>query len=299
MNSVVTGALAGAGEAVKNEAAGFLSAALGEPGKAVGALFSTKINERLFANVVAAAVEAKKMLADAGLSAKEVPLSIIHPALQAAAVEEEPSLQKTWAALLANAADPRQDSPVSPAFIPMLKEMTPASVKFLEALFPAGPDEYGQVNSSVEPAFPGQIRQVQLPPPHFDKDGKAVAPRPEPVVAFRKTGLLDAYVRAGLARFPRLPVASVADWKNHGEDLKADHENCQYLIDLLKRNTILSESVTTPPVDVTKLVANVVSRTSQRHELKVQPVPVYSLTQLGHGFIRACRPPRPGAISKP
>lgn len=252
MNPLVTGALCSVGEVAKKEGESFLSTALGEPAKAVGALLTVKVNKRLFANVLAAAVEAKKMLADAGISPKEVPLSIIHPALQAAAVEEEPSLQKTWASLLANAADPRHENPVSAAFIPILKEMTPASVKFLDALFLANPEDYAKVNSSVEPLFPGAVRQQILPPPSFDKDGNAIVPRPQPVMTFKKTGLLDAYVRAGLARCPRLPVASVADWKNHGLDLKADHENCQYLIDLLKRNTILSESVTNAPLDITK-----------------------------------------------
>jgi hypothetical protein len=132
-----------------------------------------------------------------------------------------------------------------------------------------------------------------MPPPHIGEDGSAVAPHPEPAVSFRKTGLLDAYVRAGLARIPTLAVATLRAWKEHGEDLRADHENCQYLIDLLKRNTILSESLTTPPVDVSPLMSGIGNRSSRRQEVKVQSVAIYSLTQLGIAFIRACRPPRP------
>ena len=40
-------------------------------------------------------------------------------------VEDYESLQERWAALLANAADPKRDGQVLPSFVEILKELTP------------------------------------------------------------------------------------------------------------------------------------------------------------------------------
>jgi hypothetical protein len=67
----------------------------------------------------------------AGLSPKEVPLSIIHPLLQAAVAEEDPELQTLWANLLANAADPRSQG-VHKAFVNTLREMSPREAQVIQ-----------------------------------------------------------------------------------------------------------------------------------------------------------------------
>jgi hypothetical protein len=122
------------GEA-KKESDGFLKAALAEPGKALSSLLALPINKRLFRNLVKATAEANRVLKEAGLSPGQVPLSIIHPALQAAALEEDPNLQSAWANLLANAADPRHKDKVLPAFVAILREITPTDALFLSALY--------------------------------------------------------------------------------------------------------------------------------------------------------------------
>jgi hypothetical protein len=81
------------------------------------------INKRLHRNLITVAIEAKQKLSEAGVSAKEVPLSIIHLLLQAASVEEEPKLQTLWANLLANAADPRGHG-INKSFVGTLKELS-------------------------------------------------------------------------------------------------------------------------------------------------------------------------------
>jgi len=235
----------------------------------------------------------QELLEDAGIEPRQVSDKIGFPLLSAASLEDDPDIQDTWAAMLANAADPREASKVEALFVAMLREMTPAAVKFLDALFPANPRDYATVNSSVEPLFHGAVRQVVLPPPRLDEAGKAVTPPPRAILSFKKSGLLNAYVRAGLARRPELAMISMGDWKKHGDELRLDHEDCQYLIDLLKRNAILTESLTTPTVDITPLSPAPGNRSSPQQKAKIQQVAVYSLTQLGISFIRACRPPRP------
>lgn len=59
-------------------------------------------------------------------------MSIIHPALEAASLEEDFDLQEVWAHLLANAADPRAAAPrVIPAYAAILGELTSPDFKFL------------------------------------------------------------------------------------------------------------------------------------------------------------------------
>lgn len=246
-------------DSLKKESDGFLKAVYGEPAKAFGGLIADKINKRQHANLIKITVEAKRDLAQAGLTPKEVPLSIIHPALEAASLEEDPDLQAIWAALLANAADPRQASKVIPAFVPILKEMTPAAVKFLDTLLPAG--------STDAPAGRTHI------------GGKLA-----------EHVLLAAFVRAGLARRPELPHLTQGAWRDHAEELTRDSEDFRYVIDLLKRNGILMESFV-PRLDLSPLFP-APGHAAGRREIEVKPVPVYSLTQLGVGFMQACRPPK-------
>jgi hypothetical protein len=134
-NAVAQSVAAESARALKKESEGFLRAVCGEPAKALGGLIADKINKRRHANLIKICVEAKRALADAGVSPKEVPLNVIHPALEAASLEEEPDLQGLWANLLANAADPRQANPVAPSFPHLLKELGVREVKFLDELY--------------------------------------------------------------------------------------------------------------------------------------------------------------------
>ena len=119
MDPLLNAAMIKAGDAVtelvKKEADSFLQATLGEPLKAVGGLLTDHINTRRYKNLIKAVANAKQQLSQAGVSPREVPLSIIHPTIEAASLVEDPDMQPAWANLLANAADPRQGSPVLPS----------------------------------------------------------------------------------------------------------------------------------------------------------------------------------------
>src|SRR5258708_32946363 len=89
-------------QALEKEARGFIGTILGEPAKALGGLLGDKVNKRRHGNLIKIVVQAKRKLAEAGVSPKEVPLKIIHPLLEAASLEEDETMQAMWANLLAN-----------------------------------------------------------------------------------------------------------------------------------------------------------------------------------------------------
>jgi hypothetical protein len=62
-------------------------------------------------------------------------LDVLQPLLEGASVQENDEFQERWANLLANAADPRKANPVQPAFISMLKDLSPREAKSLDVLF--------------------------------------------------------------------------------------------------------------------------------------------------------------------
>ncbi len=125
----------GLAEGVKENSQSFLKAVLHEPAQELGALLGDKIRERRHANLIKATSRAQERLKEAGYTAKEVPLSIIHPALEAASVEEDPDLQEVWANMLANAASMESPNAVAPSFPSILKELRPTDVKFLATLY--------------------------------------------------------------------------------------------------------------------------------------------------------------------
>src|SRR5438067_914766 len=134
MNPLATKTAMALAETGKEEAKGFLKTVLRAPGEALGGLLADAINERRHANLIKIAGRAQERLSSASVSAKEVPLSIIHPAIEAASLEEDPDLQEIWANLLANAADPRAEQPMPPSFPTILRELSARDVKFLNAM---------------------------------------------------------------------------------------------------------------------------------------------------------------------
>ncbi len=141
-------------EAATKQAEGFLTTVLLAPLEAFGGLLADKINARRHANLIIITLGATERLKNAGVSPRAVPLSIIHPAIEAASLEEEPSLQETWANMLANAANPREPNIVLPSFPVILKELTAGHVKFLDALFM---ETQEKLKSRLHPYWPKTV----------------------------------------------------------------------------------------------------------------------------------------------
>jgi hypothetical protein len=66
---------------------------------------------------------------------RAIPDNVWMPAIQAASVEDDDSMQERWANLLANAADPRDQTEVLPSFPTILKELTPRDAMFLSNFY--------------------------------------------------------------------------------------------------------------------------------------------------------------------
>lgn len=79
--------------------------------------------------------KAKKMLEEAGIDHSAVPPKLFVPIIENASLEDGETLQNKWAALLANAADPRSKAKVHPAFVGILRDLTPAEADLLNNIY--------------------------------------------------------------------------------------------------------------------------------------------------------------------
>lgn len=268
LTTAVTSKLgAGTSEALQRQSELFLSAALGEPAKALGGLLSDKINARRHKNLITITIEAQKRLAAAGVTAKEVPLTIIHPALESASFEQDQDLQAMWANLLANAADPRQIKSVLPSFPTILKELTSRDAKFLDALY---------TDASAQLKRPGRSSHIT-----------------DIRYAFRN--LLKIYAQAGLSRQASLIDVSVKDSNDHKDDLKADMEEFNLTLATAVRHRIIAEFQYAQPLELAKYFQAFRSPDNSHQRvpdsIQVQMQHGYALTHLGSSFLCACTPP--------
>jgi hypothetical protein len=108
--------------------------------KRTGGPVADEIGEYLAASVrpytvvrqVEAVAKAQQMLNKRGLSTHPVPPRLLLPILEGASIEDEEDLHTRWAALLANAAS---SDKVHPSYIEVLKQLTPAEARLLDALY--------------------------------------------------------------------------------------------------------------------------------------------------------------------
>lgn len=126
---VTTGVALAAALQVAKQAQEFIAAASGHPGENLGTILG-KITHRRIENAEGVLSSAHLTLLNIGVTAKAIPLSILHPALEAASLQEDDVLRQTWANLLANAADPRQRNKVAPSFPAILKELSAYDAKW-------------------------------------------------------------------------------------------------------------------------------------------------------------------------
>jgi hypothetical protein len=101
----------------------------------VGLMFGDKAREYRIRNAVAISQRVKKMLADAHIEPQPIAPRLFLPALQAAVLEDNETLQEKWAALLTNASDPNHSRSVLPSFVEILKELTPEEALLMDKFF--------------------------------------------------------------------------------------------------------------------------------------------------------------------
>lgn len=80
------------------------------------------------------AIDSIKLLQERGIPPKAIDPSLLFPILDAASLTDDEDLKASWAAMLANAADPESASTVLPSFPAILCQLTPLDVAILDVV---------------------------------------------------------------------------------------------------------------------------------------------------------------------
>ncbi len=128
-------ALAKSGIPVAIEAAKkLLEKLVGPAAEEMGLLLQDKVRSYRLRNQLAVLGKTQDMLNQAGIEPKSVPLRVLVPLLEGAALEDDDNLSTKWAALLANTATPGYRVDLMPAFSNILSQLSSTDVKILDAL---------------------------------------------------------------------------------------------------------------------------------------------------------------------
>jgi Abortive infection alpha len=120
-------------EAALKPFADLLDKLAGPAAEEIGKTFQDRVKVFRFQRQLRMLKQVKKMLDDASLSPKRVPLKLLGPIIEAGALEEDDALQDKWAALLANAS--LDSNMVHPSFPEVLKQLTGLEATFLDVLW--------------------------------------------------------------------------------------------------------------------------------------------------------------------
>ena len=109
-----------------------IKAILGPAADELGQRFGDRVRLYRYRRSLDMLKKAEKMAKDAGFTPKAVPIKLLFPLLEGASFEENEDLHDMWAALLVNAASPENADKVRPAFISVLKQMSPDEASVLK-----------------------------------------------------------------------------------------------------------------------------------------------------------------------
>jgi hypothetical protein len=257
--------LAGALQAAK-QAQDFLAAATGHPGESLGTIIGNVIHRRI-ENAERILSRAHLTLLNIGVTPKEIPLNILHPAIEGASLQEDEFLKDTWANLLANAADPRHRNKVAPSFPAILKELSPHDAKLVQSLY----------QSRLDATVPSSTRCTDA--------------------GFPYDQFLASYGAAGLSRWAQLNSVTYGDMDKHRDAIRADRQEAEAAKDLLIRCGLLQNVTSIKPVKVGARTTQVPGgmHTQIPQALKVEHSTNLRFTQFGLDFVRACQPPTPAS----
>jgi hypothetical protein len=260
---VTTGVVLAGALQIAKQAQEFIAAAAGHPGETIGTILGN-ITHRRLENLESVGNRAHLILLNIGVTAGEARLNVLQPALEAASLEEDATMQERWANLLANAADPRHQNEVAPTFPIILKELTSREVKFLDAL------------------YSNLITDAQVL--HSWKPAETIDAR------YNDEELMKIFSNSGLTRVPLGQRMSREEVDSTEDDRAADRRDFSYTMALLRRHNVMTESVWPRMVDKYDAIKNPDPRLA---DAEVTLDVSYSLTELGYCFVKACRPPVP------
>jgi hypothetical protein len=113
----------------------FLDDALKPVATEVGNDFLARYRSWKARNVADVVDLAAQIIQDSGKVQVHVPGRILFPTLDYCAVEEEPEMQRRWAALLAHAATSSEPGKTLPAYAELLRQLTPIHARILHWMF--------------------------------------------------------------------------------------------------------------------------------------------------------------------
>lgn len=178
------------------------------------------------------------------------------PTWQAASLEDEDTLQDKYAALLANASDPKLADSIEPIFVSILSEITTRQTVFIDSFY------------------------------EFDERSRKGLP--ESLTFYGNSGfpistLLSVYSYAKLSRVPDLHRFTHGQPDDVQRKYDLDISEFTVMLEALKRHQLIEQSAMTE--DVGPVSIGSPSRPQKTVKLKA----VYRLTPLGRAFVRACK----------
>jgi Abortive infection alpha len=100
----------------------------------------------------------------AGIDPQTIKFPLFKEMVERASVEDDDELQDRWANLLSNAADPRRDTEVLPAFPDILRQLSTQEANFLDELFEVSTNQNRFASGPVEiaPVLFENLRRLGL-----------------------------------------------------------------------------------------------------------------------------------------
>lgn len=111
---------------------GFLRRLLGPATTEVGILLQDTVRGWRFGNQIRVLKAAESQLLEAGIEPGSVPLRVLVPLLEGAALEDDEEMSERWASLLANAANPNSGCDVRSFFSEILRQLAPIDARILD-----------------------------------------------------------------------------------------------------------------------------------------------------------------------
>jgi len=148
----------------------------------IGAMLRDQVTNRRKIRQIRLFKKLSAAIEDSGIHPRQIPDNIWIPALEAASVEDDESIQELWVNLLANAADLETGERIHKVHVSILRELTSEGARFLDALFGNGKiDLFTQGQLIVMAAERGLIRA----------DGYELPKLSQIISMLRRQGLLE------------------------------------------------------------------------------------------------------------
>jgi hypothetical protein len=116
-------------------ATGFLNKLLGPASEEIGSLVGEKIRFWRFKSAINIVLKAEAYLQERNISPKHLDLKTLSQILEGSSLEEDESMTKRWAWLLANAANSESELSVPPSFPAVLRELSSNDAIVLDKVY--------------------------------------------------------------------------------------------------------------------------------------------------------------------